>query len=112
MREYRQVLPISISEAEDVFSSGDPARIATALVSIAFYESDWKWAQDKCLEHLFHSDEDISGLAATCLGHIARVHGKLEKAKVLNALKRWLSCLPIVGRIEDALQDIDMYIIG
>ncbi|MDB5971727.1 MAG: hypothetical protein JWQ90_4177 [Hydrocarboniphaga sp.] len=84
--------------------------ICTALVSLAFHEEDWRWVQKRCLYFLESDDEDISGLAATCLGHIARIHRQLDKDVVVHALRSKLSNAKIAGRIEDALDDIDTFI--
>lgn len=53
----------------------------------------------------------FGGLAATCLGHIARVHGRLDEDKVVVALRERLSDKEIVGRVVDALEDIEMFLI-
>lgn len=87
-------------------SSGDPASICRALVAIALGDADWKWAQDKCLEFLADGNPDISGVAATCLGHIARVHRKIDKPRVIEMLHRYRANSAISGRINDALDDI------
>jgi hypothetical protein len=110
MNKYQDVLPIKKNDAEIFFASNEIEKIATTLVSISFYEKDWKWVQDKCLEYLFHPDDVISGLAATCLGHVARVNRKLEKKKVIILLRSRLDNLQIAGRIEDAIDDINTYI--
>lgn len=82
------------------------------LLKIVFDESfqDWKWKQDLCIEIAKSmKNPDLCGLAVTCLGHIARIHNKIEKNKVVQELdsikdKTYISC-----RIEDALDDINMF---
>lgn len=101
---------LSRQAAENVFASKDVANICHALVSIALNEPDWRWAQNKCLDFLSNDSPDVRGLAATCLGHIARVHRQLDKEKVLVALREHLHDNAISGRIEDALDDIDMFL--
>lgn len=109
MRTYDNIPPVDKQYAERVFDSNDVEKICEAMVGVAFYEQDWKWAQDKYLD-LFKSDNpDISGLAATCLGHIARIHHKIEKEKVVNALRARINNNEIAGRIEDALEDIEKF---
>jgi len=109
MQQFHQVLPISRDDALIALASGDSEQICKALVSVAFHESDWRWAQEKCLELLENDDADVSGLAATCLGHIARVQKKLDKERVLTALRQRLVYGDIAGRIEDAIDDIEMF---
>ena len=56
-----------------------------------------------------NDNPDISGLAAICLGHLARIHGQFEKDKVIPILRSRLNDTAIAGRIEDALDDIKMF---
>jgi len=109
MREYKDIHPVDKYYAEQVFASSDVEKICDAMVAVAFYEQDWKWAQDKFLGFFKDENSDISGLAATCLGHIARVHHNLEKEKVITVLRSRLGDAKIAGRIEDALDDIEQF---
>jgi len=109
MNTYQNIFPIDKASAENIFSSNDVEKICYAMVAIAFHEQDWKWVQDKCLHFLTSANPQISGLAATCLGHIARIHGQIEKGKVIPLLQSRLSNTNIAGRIEDALSDIEMF---
>ncbi len=58
-----------------------------------------------------NSDDDISGLALTCLGHLARVNGKIDKDVVIPFLKdKMLNPNEMVSsRAEDALDDINIF---
>lgn len=111
MNIYHDVQPITKDAAQKMFLSNKVENICNALVSIAFYDPDWKWVQDKCLHFFLSNDPNISGLAATCLGHIARIHHKLDKEKVINLLNSRRNDAEIGGQIEDALDDIDSFII-
>ena len=60
----------------------------------------------------FHSpDAQLSGLAARCLGHLARIHRKLDKEKIVHALTLRQNTPEISGRIQDALDDIEMFVL-
>ncbi len=109
MMQFQQISSISKAEATAAFESGDATQICNALVSIACCENDWRWAQDKCLAFLVSSAPEISGLAATCLGHIARIHKLIDKDRVVAALRKQLEHPDIAGRIEDALEDIEKF---
>lgn len=109
MEQWHQVHPIQRDDALQVFASGDARQICRALVSVAFHERDWQWAQEQCLRFLAHDEAEISGLAATCLGHIARIHGILDKEQVVTALRQRLGDPRITGQIDDALDDIAMF---
>jgi hypothetical protein len=104
------VVPITREDAEEAFASGDATLICDALVRLAYYEQDWRWVQAHCLSFLKHEDRAIAATSATCLGHLARRHRTLDLALVLPALDRLRHDPEIGGRIEDALDDIRMFI--
>lgn len=106
---YVDPKPMSREEAADAVDSGDVDRVGAALVALSMYESDWVYVQDVCLRFLGSEVSDLRGLAATCLGHVARVHGKLDVDKVVPALAAFLDDPKISGRVEDALDDISMF---
>src|SRR4051812_37985513 len=87
--EYKPVEPYTRETAEAMLSSGDvPARI-DALLSIAFYE-EFEFAQERCIQFSNHPDEDVRGIAILCLGHIARIHGKISHERVQSILQAGL----------------------
>jgi len=107
---YEEVRPVSRDEADAAFSSGSPEAISRALVSIAYHDDDWRWVQDTCIAFTNYPDPQVSGLAVTCLGHLARIHGTLDMEKVLPVLQKLRSDPKIAGRVDDALDDIEMYL--
>jgi hypothetical protein len=110
MAEFKDPPKISREEMVKIFSSGTENEICGALVSMAFYDDDWKWSQDQCLHFLYHVDPGIRGVAATCLGHIARIHRHLDKELVENILKKHWNDKMISGRVQDALDDIQIFL--
>ncbi len=107
---YHKVVPISRKDAEVAFSSGNSDRIGDALISIAFYDPDWRWVQDKCLYFIDSSLPDVRRLSKICLGHLARIHGKLEMNKVLPILERLRNNAEVSGTVEDTFEDIEIFI--
>jgi hypothetical protein len=109
MNKFSDVPELSREDARRSFSSGDAEKICNALVSVTFHDQDWRWAQELCLGFLSSQDSRISGLAATCLGHLARIHRSIDREKVLESLRGHLSDTEIAGRVEDAIDDIEMF---
>ncbi len=109
MKQFHDVHAISRSEAEKALSSGNPEKICQALLSVSFHETDWKWAQENCLRFLENEDPEISGLAAICLGHIARIHKLIDRDRVVSALRKHSGNPGIAGQIEDAIEDIEKF---
>jgi hypothetical protein len=107
---FHDVRPIDRAEAEAAFESGDTAAVNRALVSVAYHDPDWRWVQDVCLRFLEHDDAAVKGLAATCLGHLARIHRQLDRERVIHRLEALSDDPELRGRAEDALDDIEHYL--
>lgn len=107
--EYVNPQPARRTELARALSEGDTAGIAQALVGLVWHDPDWKWLQEQCVSRLDHPDDDIRGLAITSLGHIARIHGKIDRATVEGHLRPLLNDPDLAGRVHDALDDIDTF---
>jgi hypothetical protein len=108
---YQEPHPISRDEAESAFASGDSERIAEALVNVAFHDTDWRWVQDNCLVFGRSDAAPLRYIAASCLGHVARIHGRLDLDKVMPVLKELLndSETYVKASAEDAIEDIRIF---
>ena len=81
------------------------------MVGCALYgRGGWREAQDLYLILLDHDDRQVQSLAATCLGHLARVYRRLDEDRVVAALRRARSLPHVRGTAQDALQDIKHYL--
>ncbi len=87
---YHEVLPITRQKANKVFRADNPEEIVNTLLSVAYHDSDWRWAQEKCIELTNHPNPNVRGIAALCFGHIARVHNQLDLKIVLPIVNRLL----------------------
>lgn len=99
----------SKKELEHELNSGDEKKITDCLLYITFNIDDFEWVQDILLQNIDHPNNDVSGLAITCLGHLARIHSKIDKEKVIPRLKLKAKNKKLSGRVEDALDDINMF---
>ena len=108
--EYQDPKPMSRDVAERELSAKESIRVCDALVSLAFHEPDWRWVQSKCIELVSHHTSEVRGLAVTCFGHLARIHGRLDLDLVTPILDRLKGDAEIGGRVQDALDDIELYI--
>ena len=77
---------------------------------MTFHDDDWRWVQSYCLQFLTHPDKDVRAIAAVCLGHLACIHGTLDIAIVVPALKDLLTDPDVAGKASDALDDIAMFV--
>ncbi|MEU8283862.1 hypothetical protein AB0C01_05940 [Micromonospora sp. NPDC048905] len=103
--------PSTPAEVYAAFDRGDLPAALAAMVGTALYgDGDWREAQELHLRLLEHEDHEASALAATCLGHLARVYRRLDERRVVAALRRALALPHISGTAEDALEDIGMFL--
>ncbi|GGH07193.1 hypothetical protein GCM10011586_24320 [Silvibacterium dinghuense] len=89
--------------------SSDEQQISNALLSAAYYDPDWKWVQEKCLAFSYHRASAVRWNAATCFGHLARIHRQLDLEIVLQRLEELRADPLVKSSVEDALDDIRFY---
>lgn len=96
---------------EELLNSGVSEKVTETLLYIAHNVNDVEWAEKQFIRMANNSDDDISGLALTCLGHMARINGRINKDIVIPFLKEKMnnSNETISSRAEDALDDINMF---
>lgn len=107
--KYEEPQPIGRAEAEEIFRSGDANSICDALIRITLNDPDSSWVEGICMRFINHESSDVRGLAATCLGHVARIHRKLNLAVAIPIFDQLTKNPEVGGIAEDALDDIRMY---
>lgn len=107
--KYEDMPPIGRDEAVAELESEDTERISRALVRLALHEADRSWMEDVIATHLQSPDPWIRGVAATCAGHVARLHRALDTERLVPLIERLASDPSTAGRMEDALEDIDTF---
>jgi hypothetical protein len=107
---YREVQERDRQEIELLLRSPEKMDRLDALLSAPYCDPDWRWVQNRCLDFLSHADHEERGLAATCLGHLARIHKQLDIELVLASLAQHKDD-PFVGSsVQDALDDIGFFL--
>ena len=108
--QHREVQERDRHEIELLLRSPEKLDRLDALLSATYYDSDWRWVQNRCLDFLSHAEYEERGLAATCLGHLARIHKRLDTELVLSRLAP-LRNDPLIGSsVQDALDDIRLFL--
>ena len=108
--QYEELKPIERDEAAREFVSGDRERVCPALVRIALFDPDRSWIEDNLARFLRDEDPWIRGVAATCVGHVARIHQALDMERLLPLVISLLDDPATAGKAQDALDDIGVYI--
>ena len=69
----------------------DPDVLLRIVVGVSMYEEDQHYAEALCLRLSAHPHFNVRGNAILGFGHIARVHGKLDRGKVHPIIQSGLS---------------------
>ena len=102
--------PITHQEADKAFASNDPEKIKDALIRTVFFDENPQRIQTKCLIYLDNENSDLQREAIIGLGHLARIHGKLDKTIVVPKLKALEKNSELIEVIEEALDDIEAFL--
>jgi len=108
--EYHEVYQMDRADLERLLESGNEKAMIDAFLSAAPYDADWRWVQTTCLRFLDHPAKWVRWNAATGLGYIARIHGKLDTEIVVPRLLALRADPEISSNVEDALDDIKRYL--
>lgn len=107
---YEAPAAITRADAQATFGSGSPNAVAAALVRVALHDPDWRYIQGQCMTLLAHAEPAVRATAATCLGHVARLHRSLDLDVVLPRLMSLTKDEDIGGEAQDAIDDILTFI--
>ncbi|MEU7751194.1 hypothetical protein AB0B57_04150 [Micromonospora sp. NPDC049101] len=103
--------PSTPTEVDAALDRGDLSAALDAMVGTALYgDGDWKDLQELHLRLLDHEDHQVSALAATCLGHLARVYRQLDERRVVTALRRARALPHVRATADNALDDILIFL--
>ena len=110
--KYEEIKPINKARAKKVLAGNDREAICRTLVSVAMFETDRRWAQAQCLKFARHPDSFVRGVAATCLGHLARIHGAIDEDEVVPVVQELLRDRDPAtrGKAQDALSDFSTFL--
>jgi len=109
---YEEPVPVSRPAITRILSSGTPDEIENALVAIALHEEDFEFALATVLKCAASSEEAIRGTAILCLGHLARIHGRLPDQPVIELVRQALRDTSeyVRGQAENAVDDIELFV--
>ena len=110
MKKYQEVTPISRTDAQLVFAQCRTEEIPFTLVRLAYFDPDWKWVQDISIAFSTHPDKWVRRMCVICFSHLARIHGKLEKEKIMPVLHRLLQDPEVKGDVEDTLDELKIFL--
>ncbi len=108
---FRNPPPATPAEVRAALARGDLPGALDAMVGSALHgHGDREELQEHYLTLLEHQDSQVRVLAVTCLGHVARVHRRLDERRVVAALRRYPSAAQGGAGIANALEDIEIFL--
>lgn len=85
---YEDIEPLTLAEAKARLLRDDAAELVTVPLAAALHWDDAEEAQDICFVLVEHADEKVRGNAVLALGHIARIHGVLDRERAEAVLRQ------------------------
>jgi hypothetical protein len=108
---YEELEYISRAEAAVELDSGDRERVCPTLVRLALFDRDRVWLEAILERFLKDQDPWIRGVAATCVGHVARIHRAMDLTRLLPLVRELLDDPATAGKAQDALDDVGVYLL-
>ena|SRR5215218_11220407 len=105
---YPELDPIERHEAEAVFNAGG-REIGFVLLRLALHYHDWAYVERRCLDFARHPDIWVRRNAATALGQLARIHGRVHVDRVMPVLMTLWADPDVSGWADDALDDVEAF---
>ncbi len=111
MNKYKAIENKTRKKALEELSSGDGFKKAEALLSLVFNDDDFDWVFKLCLKYLDSEDIKMKETAVLCIGHLARIHRKIDKEIIIPKIKLMAEKFPeLSDRVEFTLEDIDIFV--
>lgn len=109
---YHQVLPIERDEGVRVLAHEPVERACEALLSVAYFEDDWRWAEALFLDLIADEtrDRQLRRVAVICLGHLGRIHRRISRDTVIPVLKQLKKHDYFGESAENALDDLRYFV--
>ncbi len=80
--KYEPIKKYSKVDIEKAVAGNNADELLLMVLSVALYSDDFEYAENFCVQLSNHEHFNVRGNAIQGLGHIARIHGKLNENKV------------------------------
>lgn len=109
---YEEIKRFSRAEIKEAIVRDNPDELLYAVLSAALYSEDANWAEDVCIRLASHEHENVRGNAILGFSHRARIHGKLDEAKVKPLIESALEGESeyVRGHAYDVKDDLKFYL--
>ncbi|MEO0473706.1 MAG: hypothetical protein AAF206_29105 [Bacteroidota bacterium] len=99
-------------ESLRLLNSNNESDIIDGLLSVVLNSGAYKLSMEKSLKMASHPSEQVQACAIECLGHIARLHQKIDIDTAREILAAGLKSenQTIVGKAESAIDDVSFFL--
>lgn len=80
--KYEAIPDWNREEALEMLASSDTHAVIMALLAVALNDDDFEYAQSLMIQKLWSADAEVRRVAVIGIGHIARIHGKMDKRTI------------------------------
>jgi hypothetical protein len=110
--QYEPIPKYSREQIRAALERDDPADLLHAVLAAALYDPELEWAEALCLRLATHPNFTVRGNALLGFGHLARLHGRLDRAKVQPVIQAGLhdSDDYVRGHANDAADDAEHFL--
>lgn len=91
-------------------SEGVVVLVCQSIVNAVHSISDYDWLLEQFCMLLNNPEMQIRGVTVSSIGHLARLNKQANKKQLLKILQPLLSDDEISGRVEDAIDDVNMFL--
>jgi|GEM_PF-2303991 len=103
---YRAPSDIGKTKFLEIIAEDVVALVCQAIVDAVHNIEDYNWLLAQFIGLLSHPNEQVRGVTATCIGHLARLNPEADREQLLSILRPLLSDPSITGQVEDAIDDV------
>jgi hypothetical protein len=109
---YEEPRKFSRREAAEIFATDDTEAISSLMIGLAYFDPDWEWVLDHCLRLETNDDPQLRYIAALCVSHLARIHGKTDLSKVRPMLLHLRADTEsfVSTMADDAIADLEAFL--
>ncbi len=88
--KYEPIKKYSKEDIEKALADNNANELLLMVLSVALYSDDFEYAENFCIQLSNHEHFNVRGNAIQALGHIARIHGKLNENKIKPIIEKAL----------------------
>jgi hypothetical protein len=110
--QYEEPAPLRHEEVLRILREGSGEEIERALIAVALLDENFDFGLSVVLQCAMSDQPSVRGTAILCLGHLARIHGRIPEDPVVDLVKAALvdENEYVRGHAESAADDIALFV--